>query len=146
MDAINHIIYQLKGYMIILLILSFSSCSKEKKGPNNTAIYGKVLDYYTLEPISDVQVIMKDGFGGTGGLFGAPFATDLTDTDVTDENGDFFVELKNHYYSALMGAFKDGYMGDNYFIEDYNKSHFFEPGIYPDYIIRLKPKEDEKSH
>ena len=143
MKAINQFIYQLKSFMIILLLLSFSSCSKEKKGSNNTAIYGKVIDYYTLEPIPDVQIIMKDGFGGTGGLFGAPFATDLTDTDVTDEDGEFFVELKNHNYSALMGAFKDGYKGDNYFIEDHHKSHFFEPGIYPDYKIRLKPLEDE---
>ena len=131
--------------MLISSVILFGSCSKEKKGKNNTIIYGKVLDYYTLEPIPDVQVIMQDGFRA-GSLFGAPFATDLTDTDVTDKNGEFFVELKNHYYSALMGAFKDGYMGDNYFIEDHHESHFFEPGIYPDYIIRLKPIEDEKSN
>jgi hypothetical protein len=146
MDRINHFIYQLKGYMIILLLLSFSSCSKEKKGPNNTSIYGKVLDYYTLEPISDVQVIMNDGLAATGFIILDPMSTNLTDTALTDKNGFFYVELNNHYYNAILGLEKDGYLSYKYILDDYHTPHSFPAGVYPNYDIRLKPIEDEKSH
>ena len=143
MDAINQFIYQFKSFMIILLLISFSSCSKEKKGPNNTAIYGKVFDYYTLEPIPDVQIIMKDGLAATGFIILDPMATNITDTAYTDDNGYYYIELKDHYYEATLGLVKDGYSSYKYIIDDYHIPHSFPSGIYPDYIIRLKPIEDE---
>jgi len=139
MKAINQYVFQIISFIFILFLITLSSCSKEKKGPNNTAIYGKVLDYYTLEPIPDVQIIMKDGFGAT-------FYTgvsNLISITYSDDNGYYYIELKDHYYEATLGLVKDGYSSYKYIIDDYHIPQSFPAGIYPDYVIRLKPIENE---
>jgi len=134
---------QLLSRALLIFLIGAISCTKEREGKNYTAIYGKVLDYYTLEPIPDVQVFMKDGLAATGFIILDPMATNIIDTAYTDKNGFFFVELNDHYYNANIGVVSESYNSYQYYIEDNCKNHSFAPGIYPDYTIRLKPREDE---
>lgn len=143
MKIFMHHTKPLLSVILIVFLFGILSCSKEKKGEHYTAIYGKILDYNTLEPITGVYIIMKDGFAGGAGFYGDPLATGLTATAYTDHNGQFFIELKDHSYNATLGVEKDGYLSYKYIIDDYHVPHSFPSGIYPDYVIRLKPVNDE---
>jgi hypothetical protein len=129
----------LLSIILIIFFIGFISCTKEKKGKNYTAVYGEVLDYYTLEPISNVQINIHDGFLPT--IYTG--VSNISSTTYSDANGYYFIELENHLYDANFGVNKEGYNLNYFFFDEYNKSHSFPPGIYPNYTIRLKPLEDE---
>lgn len=139
----NKFPYQLGNILLIVMLLSFMSCIKENEGKFHTVINGHILDYYTLEPIPNVFVSIKDGLAATGFIIIDPMATNLSDTAYTDQNGAFQVELHDHSYNVILGIYVDGYLLERYFLEDNSQWHSFPPGVYPNYTIRLKPIDHE---
>jgi len=127
------------GLFVLLIVSVFTGCSKEEKGKYHTAVYGKFLDYDTDEPIPDALILLLDGRAGSVyDIYPSP-STNLVDSSYTDKNGVFFVELKNHYTEAIIGAIKEGYYDASYTEDGYMPiAPDLDPGIYTHFVIRKK--------
>ncbi len=55
---------------------------------------GRVIDFGTGEPIENVQIYVQDGFTGSGPILNHDDIGENEALTYTDENGEFFVEIK----------------------------------------------------
>lgn len=127
--------------MLYSSFIIFGSCSKEKSGKYHTVVSGKILDFHTGEPIPNARVVLADGRIITDSFFGWGDDNPMVEKaiDFTDENGSFFVELKNHYNSPILAASAENYSEGDYTITGYRLyDSYIDHGVYTDLVLRKK--------
>ena len=135
------------GLATLFILSVFSGCSKEKKGKYHTVIHGRLEDFDTGEPIQNARVVLADGRIITDSFFGWGDDKNQVEMsiDSTDENGQFYVELIDHYNTPVIGTNATNYYESEYTTAGYLIYDSYIPiGIYTDLVIRKKHSDYEK--
>lgn len=136
----KHLLSKIAIGLFVLLLFVFMGCSKEK-GKYHTVIYGKLVDFHTRVPIQNARVVLADGRIITDSFFGGGDEKKQLEkvVDSTDENGQFFLELVDHYNVPIFVSYAENYYEGDYTTSGYRLyDSYIDPGIYTDLILCKK--------